>query len=669
MNRPLVLFILVALACLPASAATLTAAGVVETLDHPTLGKSSPVSGANIEIGHMKITLSTGSAAPVMAGGEQIGIFFKGNGSYEYRSSDPVETPVMLTNLKRATALKGEQNGATVTVRDTFTDLYLRTAAHQPPALSGESSTDLAAAFAEHRANTAPDMHHVPEFVFAKQKIDAPAKAVLRAEMRGGKEIVVYEYDTVVAEAELFYSLHKPRSSIKEYREAKWPITLSEQPIGRERKAFQEPSYLLYDLDYTLVADGENAKLKATETIVPRVYGQRSFRFNQLDTIYDDNNKARKFNVRSVKDEQGKDVSFVHREGELFVSIPQKVNENEAFKLTFEIDGDFLYRPSGDSYWELGTAPWFPQPDLNGQFYTLHSVVKVKKPFVPFAPGATVRRVEEGEYNVVENKIEKPVQFAVALAGKYGYEEETQNGLTIRVASYAGKNTRAMKQLTNLAFKIIQFYEPFLGPFPFSELNIIEINEFGYGQAPPGTMFITKEAFNPLGAEINQIFSKGINHRFAHEIAHQYWGHVIKMGSRDEQWVTESFAEYSSSLVVKQIKGNDDYKAMINTWRADAKDAKDSSSIATANRLADYSDPGTAFMNRTHLIYSKGAYLLSQLHKEIGDDAFLSFLRNYQNIYQWKYATTADMVTLLQKLTGKDYSKFFEQNFWGTALP
>ncbi|HYH06976.1 MAG TPA: M1 family aminopeptidase [Thermoanaerobaculia bacterium] len=576
----------------------------------------------------------------------------------------------MLTNLKKATDLKAEQNGGTVTVRDTFTDLFLRTAAHQPPALSGDGGVDLAAAFAEHRAATAHDMRAVPEFIFAKQKIDAPQKKVVRAEMRGGKQTVAYMYDAAVAESEELYSLHKVRgTTIKQYCEANWPITLSEQPIGRERKAFQEPSYLLYDLDYTLVADGENATLKVVETLVPRVYAQRAFRFNLHDVYYDGNRKARRFNVRSIKDEQGKDVSFVHREGELLVSIPNKVAENEMLKLTFEIDGDFLDRPSGDSYWELGTSPWFPQPDLNGQFYTVHSVVKVKKPFVPFAPGTTVRRVEEGDYHVVENKIDKPVQFAVALAGKYAYEEETQKGVTIRVATYAGKNTRAMKQLTNLAFKIIEFYGPFLGPFPFPELNIIEINEFGYGQAPPGTMFITKEAFNPLGAEINQIFSKGINHRFAHEIAHQYWGHVIKMGSRDEQWVTESFAEYSSSLVVKQIKGNDDYKAMISTWRANAKDAKESSSIATANRLANYGDSGTAFMNRTHLIYDKGAYLLSQLHKEIGDDAFFSFLRNYQHIYQWKFATTTDMVTLLQKLTQKDYTKFFEQNFWGTGLP
>jgi aminopeptidase N len=227
-----------------------------------------------------------------------------------------------------------------------------------------------------------------------------------------------------------------------------------------------------------------------------------------------------------------------------------------------------------------------------------------------------------------------------------------------------------MKQLTNLAFKIIKYYEPFLGPFPFKEFNIIEINEFGYGQAPPATMFITKEAFNPLMGEVNQIFSKGINHRFAHEIAHQYWGHVVKMGSAEEQWVTESFSEYCSSFIVRQIKGQGGFDSMVATWKANANDAKGASSIATANRLRDYGGDGySSFITRTHLVYDKGAYVLAQLHKQIGDQAFLTFLRTMQGLFAWRFATTSDMVAVLQKITNKDFGPFFEQNFWGTGMP
>lgn len=655
--------------CLPLSAAD-TVPGLVEAYDNPTLGKSSPVSGATFTSGNLKVTFSSGSAAPVMAGPDQIGVFFKGSGSLEYRSPDPSEAAVLQTNIK-TTDLKAEKDGNAMVIRDTFSEVYLLVSGRPALALEGEDGVALQGAFAEHRDTIQRDMSGPSSFMFVKQKLDAPKTPVVRAQFRGGKEILVYVYDGVLTETEKLYSLHKTRqTSIREYARSHFPTVLSEIPLGRTRKDFQDPPFLLFDITYTLTAETEgNAVLDMTETIIPRKTAQKVYRFNLYDTVYTDKGKERKYNVRKVTDSNGKELKFVHREGEIIVGTPTAMPENEPFAMKFQIDGDFLIRPSGDSYWMLGVEPWFPQPELNGQFYTVHSTVKVKKPFVPFAPGTTIRRVEEGDYNVIENKIDKPVQFAVVLAGNYKYEEDVAGGVTVRVASYGGANPRQMKKLANLAHGIIGYYQPFLGPFPFTELNIIHITEWGFGQAPPGFMFITNEAFDPLGGEINQFFSQGINHRFAHEIAHQYWGHVVKMGSGDEQWVTESFAEYSSSFVVKELKGNSQLKAMTATWKQNANYAKDASSIPLSNRLMHVNGGMNAFRNRTYLMYSKGAYLLSQIHKEIGDDHFLTFLRNYQAINAWKFATTNDMVALLKQITGKDYTQFFEQNFWGTGMP
>jgi hypothetical protein len=665
--------------CLAAAAALLlslpafgadTVASLDEQYGAPKVGAAVAVHDQTFEFEHLKIRFADGMAAPVTAGGELLGLYFKGNGTYQYVSADPAEAASTLSNLKRATKLKADTTDQGIAIRDNFTEVFLWVAGREVPKLTGDAAASLEQAFAAHRETFARDLSNDGAFLFIQQKLDAPTMPVVRAQFNG-TESAVYVYDPVITRTEKLYSLYRNRrTQIREYQQALFPVTLSEQLIGQTRKQFVEPAYLLFDLTYTLTASEKNdATLDVAETIIPRNRAQRVFHFSQYDTTYDTNNHARHYKVRSVTDEQGKALPFVHRNDELLVSLPAAAPANTPFKLEFDIAGDFLIRPSGDSYWELGTEPWFPQPELNGQYYTIHSTVKVKKPFVPFAPGETVRRVEEGDYNVVENKIDKPVQFAVVLAGRYAFEEETQNGLTIRVASYAGKNSRAMKQLTNLAFKIIQYYEPFLGPFPFKEFNIIEINEFGYGQAPPATMFITKEAFNPVGAEVNQIFSQGINHRFAHEIAHQYWGHVVKMGSAEEQWVTESFAEYTSSFVVRQLKGKNEYKAMENTWRSNANDSKNESSIAMANRLSDPGNEYDAFLDRTFLIYDKGAYILAMLNKEIGDDAFLSFLRNFQARFAWKFATTQDMITLLQQITKKDFTQFFEQNFWGTGMP
>ncbi|HET8797059.1 MAG TPA: M1 family aminopeptidase, partial [Thermoanaerobaculia bacterium] len=554
------------------------------------------------------------------------------------------------------------------TVSDGFDRAFIWAVGTAVPKLEGTAGGEsLAAAFDEHRTAIGRDVSMPAAHQFILQHLNAPKKPLFRVELAGGSDETVYVYDAADRGMESLYVLERGSGRIS--RNWAFPIVISDHPIDRPLRKAPEPRFQLTAVDYTLDASGNDAKLTMTQTFTGFRPGIRALRLDLYNDIHDEDGDARKLAVRSAKDEKGNELSIDHRKDELIVGLPATLAPGATTKITFQIEGNFLIRPSGDSFWQLGVAPWFPQPDLVEQYYTVHSIVKVKKPFVPFAPGKTVRRTEEGEYNVVENTIDKPVQFAVVHAGRYATEEETRNGLTIRVATYAGKNTRAMKQLTDLAFGIIEYYQFFLGPFPFPELNIIEINTWGYGQAPPGTMFITKEAFNPIQGDLNQFFSQGINERFAHEIAHQYWGHVVKMPSGEEQWITESFAEYSAAIFLRKLKKDGTYESLIRHWQKNAAEASKYSPILTANRIRVRGDGMTAVRSRTWLIYDKGAYLLAALHKELGDQLFLSFLKSYQTNFRWKYGTAETVGSLLQFVAKKDYSQFLEDYFYGTKMP
>jgi hypothetical protein len=666
----LISFFLVLACSLPLRAAdSMNVAALAEAYEHPALGAAAHVEGLTIGIGSMTFELSSGSAANVTVGNEIVGIFFSGKGKYEYRTADRDEASLVAFESKKILGRTPEKAGDALVIHADFSELYLLTGKVPLPPLKADAGGSLADGFKRHqekfsRMRLAPASH-----LLIRQRLDRPVSPVAFAEIDAGNA-AVYVFDTIESKSEkLIGFTHHREIGNRELASAWFPATISEQPIGRGGRAFVEPAYLLSDLDYTLTAgDRESAALSITETIVPRGTAQMAYRFDLLSNVWDTNGKAREFHLLSVKDEAGHDVPFHFVRDSLIVGLPQKTNA--PFKLHFEIAGDFLFHPRSDSYWELGTEPWFPQPDLNGQYYTIHSIVKVKPPYVAFAPGDTIARRQEGDYNVVENKLDKPVQFAVVLAGKYGISEEKHEDITIRVATYASQNQQAMKQLSNLAYKMIKFYESWLGPFPFKEFNIIEIHELGFGQAPPATMFITKEAFNPLSGEDNQIFSKGINERFAHEIAHQYWGHVVKMGASEEQWITESFAEYSAALVIRNLRGQSSYDSLLSTWRANAAESSGMSPIPLANRLSIPDDEGRAFLDRTFLIYDKGAYLLAVLNKQVGDTKFLTFMRSLQGIFAWKYLTTTDIVKVMQKVDdGKDYGPFFEKYYWGTEMP
>lgn len=639
---------------------------LVAAYENPELGQSSEVTDAQIHHANFTLVLQSGRAAPVIAAGKKAGLFFVGQGRMIYRSVDPLERTPLLFNTRKGTDLRPRENGNGVSIEMAFERLLLWAPEELLPEVQTGGAEALQAAFAKHReffdrARLRPASH-----LLVKQRLDAPAKPVVRAEISGPKEDLVYVYDPIDSRSETLICLRRKTPFVfRGPPKSKWPLTLSSQPVGRDRKKFLPPLYILSDVTFTLTATRKgDAKLSVVETIIPQAQSQRVFRFNLYSYLYPASSRARTVSVRAVTDESGGPLPFHHRNHDLVVALAQPAPSNQPLKIHFEIEADFLIRPHGDNYWALRPGPWLPLPDHSGSYFTMHATVKVEQPFIPLVPGTTLARREEDGYNVVETTIDKPIQYVAILAGKYSVHEETFEGLTIRVASYAGKNVRANEKLTNLAHKLIRYYEQWLGPFPFSEFNIIEINEVGWGQAPPGTMFITREAFSP---QLERVWTGGINHRFAHEIAHQYWGHVVKMGSREDQWISEAFAEYSSALAIRRMMGKSKYNGMIQGWKRNARLASDTSSIALANRIA--TTTGESSVDRSSLIYDKGAYLLYCLHRELGDDLFASFMRSAQGVFSWRFVTTLDLAELLLQLTQKDYLPFFEDYYWGSAMP
>jgi hypothetical protein len=632
-------------------------------------GPGLSVQDMHLSAGHVAVLFTSGSVAPVTAGREVVGVFFVGTGTVEYTTDDPVELPIVTYNIKNDTSLKPISKDKGLVIRESFDELLWLSEGVTLPNLPSEAAgTQLDRRFDAHMSKFG-HIYHVtpPAHRFTAWRLNGENGPLVRAEFSAGPEDLLYTLDGTEAKAESLYTLHKN----KVLPDRLDPIVLSSQPLGSDRRVPIVPRVLLTNVDLILNAsDGKDATLTVTETFAG-LRGRTSVMLLDLyDTMFGRSAlDPRHLHVKEIFDDTGTPVAFDHAKDELAVGLGTPLVPGAKARLRFELEGDILYRPEGDNYWELGTGPWFPQPDLGGQYYTVHATAKVKKPFIALMPGKTVRRAEDGDSNVLETRVEKPVQFMVVLAGKYAFEEETKDGITVRVASYGMKNTRAIRKLINLAQKIITYYEGFLGPFPFDEFNVIEINDLGWGQAPPGVMFITSEAFSPIGEPLNELFSKGINERFAHEIAHQYWGHVVKMPSLEEQWLTESFAEMCAGLVIRDLRGKSDFNGLIATWKDRAKQATDIAPIPLANRIRNESNSRTAWMQRTYLLYFKGPWLLNSIRQEIGDHAFLVFLRSCQATLEWKFGTTETVEKVLEAVTKKDWGPFFDADYWGTGMP
>jgi hypothetical protein len=661
-----------ALAVAPVVAESLPAA--IDRFDHLRIGDAYAVRDGTLSAGRFTCTLRSGRAAPVRAGDEVVGLFFEGDGTMEYVSSDPVEAPLVLFDTRKGSGLKARKTDTGVAIGDRFRRLlWLAQGIEAPQVPAGEPGPSLADAFRKERERFAR-MHSAPlSHDFALQRLNAPTSPLVWAELEGGKEDLVYELDRVDHPSEALMVLHTSESRDPELRKFLWPVALSHQPVDRDARDPAPPRFLLTSVDVDLKASaGNDATLSVAETFVPVGEPIAALRLDLVGTWYatsGSNLSTRTERVRAVTDEAGHPLEFDHRGDEIVVRLAAQAPPDRPLTLRFEIDGDFLIRPGGDNYWELGVTSWFPQPYLGEQGYTFHAVVKVPPPFVPFASGATVRRAQEDGSNVVETRVDRPVQAAVILAGKYVIHEEVRDGVTIRVATYALENETSMKALTGVAAEVIAFYRGFLGPFPFDQFDIIEINDFGYGQAPPGILFITQEAFDPLVGDMTLLSARSIARTFAHEIAHQYWGIAVRIPGYSEQWLGESFAEYCAALFLKERRGEAVYGALVSQWKHAASFAAEAAPIPMASRVYVKDDALQRSEIRRGLLYGKGPLVLDALRRDLGDTEFLGALRAYQESHAWTFGSTRSVAALLASRTSRDFMPFFDQYYWGMNMP
>jgi hypothetical protein len=259
--------------------------------------------------------------------------------------------------------------------------------------------------------------------------------------------------------------------------------------------------------------------------------------------------------------------------------------------------------------------------------------------------------------------VDQPIQFPVVLAGKYNLFEHEHEGLRVEVASYAVKKKRAMEQIANNIHSLIGFYKKFLGDYPFDEMKVIEIDSYGWAVAPAGVIFITREAFEP-GLQ-SRGWSGGLNRRLAHEVAHTWWGHVAKMSSREDQWLSESTAEYFSAFASSQLVGKREFEDALREWRQQSGHVGDKASLYLANQLAGEESYG----DRYALLYAKGPLVLHALRQELGDQKFFTLFKSYLTNYSMQHIQTRDLIKMTSWVAGTDYAPWFDRYLFGVEWP
>ena len=405
-----------------------------------------------------------------------------------------------------------------------------------------------------------------------------------------------------------------------------------------------------------------------------------------------DNDSFYPVRVSSVTDVSGQPLFHRHRKDQLLVVLPRPAPSGERLTLRVKGTAEVIYQLTAESF-GLRQNTWYPQYGFSGGRSSFHWTIRVPKPYLVTGSGTVVREVEDAmnKQNLYEVRSDDRVHFPWVIFGRFQKTETTyepegsgrpvaltmhsfpsmtipvtgdfRNVLNTRVSSVTlHAPVKKVDALLAESKEILKLFEKIYGPYPYEELHIAQMApQLGFGQSPMGFVQLTGAAFLSQ-AVLESDFLHGF---LAHEIAHQWWAHQIGWASGDDEWLSEAFAEYAAGIFVNEYQGPKRFQRTLEEWGEAARFSDQEAPIAAANTLAG----PNASQHRTNLLYNKGPYVLHMLRVQMDDAKYMEVMRSLQETYKNRNITTEMLLREVNRVTGADYTYFFDQWFWDVGIP
>jgi aminopeptidase N len=241
------------------------------------------------------------------------------------------------------------------------------------------------------------------------------------------------------------------------------------------------------------------------------------------------------------------------------------------------------------------------------------------------------------------------VAIAVTNYERYSDFLKMENGDSIEILNYVyPEDLEDAKNKTPVTVEIMQLYQNLVGNYPFAAEKYGHA-QFGWGG---GMEHQTMSFMGSLGYGL-----------IAHELAHQWFGDYITLGSWQDIWLNEGFATYLTGLSYEYIE-TDWWPVWKQVYSDQVKQEPDGAVYVT-----DTTSVSRIFSSR--LSYAKGAYLLHMLRWVIGNDAFFQGIKNYFTDPKVAndFARSEDVIQHFEQVADTCLTEFFNDWLYGEGYP
>jgi hypothetical protein len=444
-----------------------------------------------------------------------------------------------------------------------------------------------------------------------------------------------------------------------------------EQPVPGI-SAFEPSRYVL---DVTI--DGDE-RLKATARLELRRVA-RGARSVSLRLPAD-------FRVASIRSTAGADLPYLRTGSAIDVILPRETAATDTVTIEVRYDAGELAR-SGRAFFLADTLGWYPQAgDLDRARFdaTFHWPRRLQL----MAPGVRAEGGEKDGQSWERRVIDREVAGYTFEVGRFDVEEETAGRFRVRYAfdpegRQLGKEVR--QEIKESIAGALDYFEGIFGPLPLDEITVVTSPRY-YSQSSFG--FITLSNLMMADLDIFALLFGFEDRRtvIAHEVAHQWWGHMMAMETYHEAWLSEGLANYSALRYRRdRLKPEADKTSSgkaadkpaplglgpTHRWRealtaeiADGRPIEAVGPLVLGPRLsssrADAYEP---------IVYRKGAVVLDMLARGLGEQGFTSGLKDIARAANGRAVSNGLFFDLLERIGSVRLEPFERRFVLGTGLP
>ncbi len=367
-------------------------------------------------------------------------------------------------------------------------------------------------------------------------------------------------------------------------------------------------------------------------------------------------------NVTDVRSE-GEPVPYVHESDRLTIvlkSVP-RAGERRSFLVRYHgvaanglhvVPNHYGERTFFSWNWPAFAREWLPVIDHPSDKATSEFLVTAPARYQVVANGALAEtRDLEGGTRLTHWKESVPVASwlnNIGVAAFAARRFDTVRGVPLESWLFPRDREAGIGTFEEPMRQAVAFFSDFAGPYPYERLAGVEVSRMGGAMEHASEVFYGEK--NVTGQPALALV--------AHEVSHQWWGDSVTESDWDDVWLSEGFATYFAALAQEHYLGGSAFSEVMSRSRNAILAMETTTPVPVIHDNLPEIRGGQAPVG---LVYQKGAWFLHMLRSLLGSGKFREGIRSYYRRYRDANASTSDLETVMEEVSGERLDWFFDQ--------